>query len=67
MPAERACAVFDLMPDAPLRPAPVVGQHTREIAHRVLGLTMMEIDELIAAGVLEDTSAAAAASERSSR
>lgn len=34
-------------------PAPLLGEHTREIAATVLGLSDIEIDELLAAGVLE--------------
>ena len=62
MPAERAGAVFERTPDAPLGPAPLAGQHTREIARRLLGLSPEEIMELITEGVLEE-----ATPERSSR
>jgi crotonobetainyl-CoA:carnitine CoA-transferase CaiB-like acyl-CoA transferase len=62
MPSERAGAVFERIPDAPLAPAPLAGEHTREIARRLLGLNPEEIMELIAAGVLEE-----AAPERSVR
>ena len=37
----------------PLSSAPRMGQHTREIAHDVLGLSDAEIDRLFAAKVLE--------------
>ncbi|MBN9112210.1 MAG: CoA transferase [Pseudonocardia sp.] len=36
-----------------LRPAPEFGEHTREIAEQLLGLAPAEVDELVAAGVLE--------------
>ncbi|MEN4397692.1 CoA transferase [Mycolicibacterium senegalense] len=39
--------------DPPLRQAPLLGEHTREIAAELLGLGAAEIDELIATGVLE--------------
>ena len=42
-----------LVPETPLEPAPVHGQHTREIAIDVLGLSEHEVDDLVAAGVLE--------------
>ena len=62
LPAERSTAVFERALDAPLAPAPLAGQHTREIARRLLGLSQEEIMELINAGVLEEASP-----ERSSR
>jgi crotonobetainyl-CoA:carnitine CoA-transferase CaiB-like acyl-CoA transferase len=37
-----------------LRPAPLLGQHTREICARVLGMSSNEIDALFAAGALEE-------------
>ncbi|RMD81174.1 MAG: CoA transferase, partial [Candidatus Dadabacteria bacterium] len=37
------------------RPAPLLGQHTRSICRRRLGLSDGEIEELLAAGVLEET------------
>ena len=62
MLAERASAVFERTPDAPLAPAPLAGEHTSEIARRLLGLSQQEITEFIADGVLEE-----ATQERSSR
>ncbi|WAH55422.1 CoA transferase [Pseudomonas silvicola] len=41
------------MPDPPLRPAPLQGEHTREVARRLLGLAPEEIEALIIEGVLE--------------
>jgi crotonobetainyl-CoA:carnitine CoA-transferase CaiB-like acyl-CoA transferase len=55
MPSERSCAVFERMPDALLKSAPLAGQHTRDIAQRLLGLSLPDIAALIAAGVLEES------------
>ena len=44
------CADF---PDPPIAPAPVPGQHSREVAAQWLGLAPAEIERLLAAGVLE--------------
>ncbi len=54
IPAETAPAPYRRIPRAPLRPAPMPGEHTREICSRVLGLTPEHIDALLAAGVLFD-------------
>ena len=54
IPAETAPAPYRRIPRAPLRPAPMPGEHTREICTRVLGLTPERIDGLLAAGVLFD-------------
>jgi crotonobetainyl-CoA:carnitine CoA-transferase CaiB-like acyl-CoA transferase len=40
-----------------LRPAPLLGQHTREICARVLGMSPDEIEALFAAGALEEVAA----------
>jgi crotonobetainyl-CoA:carnitine CoA-transferase CaiB-like acyl-CoA transferase len=42
------------LPDVVTDPAPWLGEHTREIAKQLLGLSDAEIEELIEAGVLED-------------
>jgi crotonobetainyl-CoA:carnitine CoA-transferase CaiB-like acyl-CoA transferase len=52
MVAETHPAPFRGIADAPLRPAPMPGEHTREIAGRVLELDPDEIQRLIAEGVL---------------
>jgi hypothetical protein len=39
--------------DPPLGQAPLLGEQTREIAAQLLGLSDAQIDELLAAGVLE--------------
>jgi crotonobetainyl-CoA:carnitine CoA-transferase CaiB-like acyl-CoA transferase len=44
-----------LMEGPDIRPAPDLGEHTRQIAHDLLGLDDDEIDRLLAAGVLETT------------
>jgi crotonobetainyl-CoA:carnitine CoA-transferase CaiB-like acyl-CoA transferase len=45
----------ELMVGPDIRPAPDLGEHTRRIAHELLGLDDAEIDRLLAAGVLETT------------
>ncbi|MDF2582271.1 MAG: acyl-CoA transferase [Mycobacterium sp.] len=52
MPSETGPAPYRTIPRGELRPAPVAGEHTRDIAHRALGLDNDEIDRLIADGVL---------------
>jgi crotonobetainyl-CoA:carnitine CoA-transferase CaiB-like acyl-CoA transferase len=42
------------LPDPIVEPAPMLGQHTREVASRLLELSDSEIEALIAEGVLED-------------
>ncbi|MBJ7340996.1 CoA transferase [Mycolicibacterium sp.] len=58
MPTESHPAPFRRIPDAPLRPAPMPGEQTREIVGDVLGLDADETDRLIAEGVLFAWSAA---------
>jgi crotonobetainyl-CoA:carnitine CoA-transferase CaiB-like acyl-CoA transferase len=55
LPGERASAVFERMPDPALRPAPLAGQQTREIAARLLGLSSAQIQSLLDDGVLEES------------
>jgi crotonobetainyl-CoA:carnitine CoA-transferase CaiB-like acyl-CoA transferase len=52
LPAEVGPAPFCHIPPAEQRPAPMPGQHTREVCHKVLGLDAAEIDSLIDDGVL---------------
>lgn len=54
MPTENAPARFRRVADPDIRPAPFPGQHTRELAARLLGLDDSEVDDLVAAGVLEE-------------
>ena len=49
------------IPEPELRPAPLLGQHTREICARVLGMSSDEIDALFEAGALEEVVAPVAA------
>jgi crotonobetainyl-CoA:carnitine CoA-transferase CaiB-like acyl-CoA transferase len=55
VPAERSAAVFRDMPDAPLEPAPLAGQQTRDIARTLLGLSDAQIEAFIGDGVLEES------------
>ena len=52
-PAESSPAVFQRVEDPELKPAPLAGEHSREVLARVLGMPAEEIDTLIAAGVVE--------------
>ncbi len=52
IPAETAPARYRRIPRAPLRPAPMPGEQTRDICRRVLGLDPETIDDLIGDGVL---------------
>jgi crotonobetainyl-CoA:carnitine CoA-transferase CaiB-like acyl-CoA transferase len=52
MLSETAPAPYTRIPRAELRPAPMPGEHTREICQKVLGLSTEETDRLIADGVL---------------
>jgi crotonobetainyl-CoA:carnitine CoA-transferase CaiB-like acyl-CoA transferase len=52
MPTETGPAPYTAIPPAELRPAPMPGEHTREICQKVLALDADEIDRLIAEGVV---------------
>jgi crotonobetainyl-CoA:carnitine CoA-transferase CaiB-like acyl-CoA transferase len=52
MPSETHPAPFRRIADAPLRPAPMPGEHTRQIVGELLGLDTGETERLIADGVL---------------
>ncbi|WP_051194138.1 CaiB/BaiF CoA transferase family protein [Nocardia jiangxiensis] len=54
LPSENTPGHFTNIPDVELRPAPLLGQQTREIAERLLNLAPDQINELLAAGVLEE-------------
>jgi crotonobetainyl-CoA:carnitine CoA-transferase CaiB-like acyl-CoA transferase len=45
----------DLMVGPDVRGAPAIGEHTREISTRLLGLDDAEVDKLLATGALETT------------
>jgi crotonobetainyl-CoA:carnitine CoA-transferase CaiB-like acyl-CoA transferase len=47
LPAETGPAPFRHIPAAPQRAAPLPGQNTREICHKVLGMSSEETDQLI--------------------
>ncbi|WP_211260415.1 CaiB/BaiF CoA transferase family protein [Amycolatopsis jejuensis] len=57
MPSEGAPALFRRLPRISVTPAPVLGQHTREIARDLLQLTGTEIDALLGQGVLQEDTA----------
>lgn len=52
MPSETGPAPFTTIAPAEFRPAPMPGQHTREVCQKVLALGPEEIDRLVAEGVL---------------
>jgi crotonobetainyl-CoA:carnitine CoA-transferase CaiB-like acyl-CoA transferase len=52
MPTETGPAPYTEIPPAELRPAPMPGEHTREICQKVLALDADEIDRLIAEGAI---------------
>ncbi len=51
---EGPCWSASAMVDADVRPAARLGEHTREIARTLLGLSDAEIEKLVASGALED-------------
>ena len=52
MPSETRPAPSRHIPAAELRPAPMPGEHTREVCHKLLGMAVEETDRLISEGVL---------------
>jgi len=52
MPTETGPAPYQHIPPTELRPAPMPGEHTREICQKLLALDADETDRLIAEGVL---------------
>ncbi|ULE32402.1 CaiB/BaiF CoA-transferase family protein [Mycobacterium sp. IDR2000157661] len=54
MPSETGPAPYTHIPPADSRPAPMPGEHTRDICQTVLGLSPERVDRLIADGVLFD-------------
>jgi crotonobetainyl-CoA:carnitine CoA-transferase CaiB-like acyl-CoA transferase len=55
MPTETGPAPYAHIPPAELRPAPMPGEHTREICQKLLAMDADETDRLIAEGVLFQT------------
>jgi crotonobetainyl-CoA:carnitine CoA-transferase CaiB-like acyl-CoA transferase len=55
VPVEDGPFRSEAIPPVRITPAPEQGEHTREICASLLGLAESEIDELFAAGVLEET------------
>jgi crotonobetainyl-CoA:carnitine CoA-transferase CaiB-like acyl-CoA transferase len=53
---EGDCHTAEHLPKKAPGPAPRQGQHTREIAREILGLSPADIDRLIAAAILEPDS-----------
>jgi crotonobetainyl-CoA:carnitine CoA-transferase CaiB-like acyl-CoA transferase len=54
VPANARAARFSTIGDPPLRPAPVPGEHTRQIGRTLLGLSPADIDRLVHDGVLQE-------------
>lgn len=52
LPTETQSAPYQGIPHAALTPAPILGEHTVEICHELLGMDTEEIDALIADGAL---------------
>jgi crotonobetainyl-CoA:carnitine CoA-transferase CaiB-like acyl-CoA transferase len=52
MLSETGPAPYSRIARAELRPAPMPGEHTREICRTILGMTTEQIDRLVADGVL---------------
>jgi crotonobetainyl-CoA:carnitine CoA-transferase CaiB-like acyl-CoA transferase len=55
LPAENVAAPYSNLALPPERPAPLSGQHTREICTDLLDLTTEEINEYLASGILHET------------
>ncbi|MBL7255959.1 CaiB/BaiF CoA-transferase family protein [Paractinoplanes lichenicola] len=65
MPTENGPAVFKSIGPPPLEPAPLPGEHSRDVLIRVLGMPADEVDALITAGIVEQwTDAHATSVER---
>ncbi len=52
LPSETGPAPYLRIPRSDLRPAPMRGEHTRDVCQKLLGLDADEIDRFIASGVL---------------
>jgi crotonobetainyl-CoA:carnitine CoA-transferase CaiB-like acyl-CoA transferase len=53
LPATARAARFEEIADPPMRPAPLPGQHTREICAELLGMSGTQIDALVRDGILQ--------------
>lgn len=60
LPTENGPCLAITMPEPEMRAAPFPAEHTRPLAHRLLGLTDEQIDALISDGVLERSALEAA-------
>jgi crotonobetainyl-CoA:carnitine CoA-transferase CaiB-like acyl-CoA transferase len=65
LPSETGPAPYRHIPRADLRPAPMLGEHTRDICRRVLALDAEDIDRMIDDGVLFTPSVPAPTAARS--
>jgi crotonobetainyl-CoA:carnitine CoA-transferase CaiB-like acyl-CoA transferase len=54
MSFEGPCWSASAMAEPDIRPSPKLGEHTREIARRLLGMSDADIERLVADGALED-------------
>jgi crotonobetainyl-CoA:carnitine CoA-transferase CaiB-like acyl-CoA transferase len=54
VPTENAPFLSRYVAEPDMRPAPLMGQQTRDICGRILGMTPEKIDDLMARGVLEE-------------
>jgi crotonobetainyl-CoA:carnitine CoA-transferase CaiB-like acyl-CoA transferase len=54
LPTEARPARFEHVADPPVAPAPYPGEHTREVCAEWLGMPPARIEELLAAGVIEE-------------
>ena len=55
VPTENQPALFGHIADAPLEPAPLLGQQSRDVLRRLLGLPHERIEQLITDGIVEET------------
>ncbi|MFC4063543.1 CaiB/BaiF CoA-transferase family protein [Actinoplanes subglobosus] len=53
MPTENSPAIFEHVEDPTLNPAPVMGEQSREVLTRLLGLPDADVDALIAADIVQ--------------
>ncbi|BBH70047.1 putative CoA-transferase [Actinoplanes sp. OR16] len=56
MPAENTPAIFRYVEEPELKPAPVMGEHSRDVLIRILGLREEQADALITADVVQQFS-----------